>query len=172
MEENQPKIGKFSLNYGLILGLISVVFSVMLFTMDAHYSRDPANSIISIAIMAAVTIWGIISFRKANGGYLTLGQGVKLGIGIALISGIIAIIYTLVLSNVMDPEFAMKVAEAQKAADMEAGQMTAEQMQQRYDGTVNYFWISYPFILIFSIVVGLVLGLIGGLIFKKAKPAY
>ena len=58
MEENQPKVGKFSLNYGLILGLISVVFGIMLFTMDAHYSQDPANTVISIVIMVAVTIWG------------------------------------------------------------------------------------------------------------------
>ena len=72
----------------------------------------------------------------------------------------------------MDPDFALKVAEIQKATDEAAGQMTAEQIQQRYDGTINYFWISYPFILIFSIIVGLVLGLVGGLIFKKAKPAY
>ena len=172
MEENQPKIGKFSLNYGLILGLISVIFSVMLFTMDAHTSRDPSNTVISIVIMAAVTFWGIFSFRKANSGYLSIGQAVKLGAGIALISALVAVVYTIILSNVMDPDFALKIAEVQKAADEAAGQMTAEQIQQRYDGTINFFWITYPFILIFSIIVGLVLGLVGGLIFKKAKPAY
>ena len=82
MEENQPKTGKYSLNFGLILGLISVVFGVMLYTMDAHTSQDPANTVISIVIMVAVIIWGIISFRKANEGYLSLGQAMKLGTGI------------------------------------------------------------------------------------------
>ncbi len=172
MEENQPKIGKFSLNYGLILGIISVVFGIMLYSMDAHYSRDPANTVISIVIMVAVIIWGIYSFRKANNGFLALGQALKLGAGIALISGIIAIIYTMVLANVMDPDFAVKVAEAQKAAAEADGQMTAAQIEQQYDGTINYFWISYPFILIFNIILGLVIGLIGGLILKKSKPAY
>ncbi len=172
MEENQPKTGKYSLNYGLILGGLSVAFSVMLFLQDAHTSRSPANTIISIALMAAVILWGIHSFKKANGGYLKLNQALKLGAGIALISGIVAIIYTLVLVNVLDTEFPVKIAELQRAADQEAGAMSAEQIQQRYDGTVNYFWFTYPFILIFSIIVGLVIGLIGGLIFKKAKPAY
>ncbi|MGB5236729.1 MAG: DUF4199 domain-containing protein [Flavobacteriaceae bacterium] len=172
MEENQPKTGKYSLNFGLILGLISVVFGVMLYTMDAHYSQDPANTVISIVIMVAVIIWGIISFRKANGGFLALGQAMKLGAGIALIAAIIAVIYTMVLSNVMDPEFATKIAEVTKAKAEADGQMTAEQIQQQYDGTINFFWITYPFILIFNIIAGLVIGLIGGLILKKAKPDY
>lgn len=172
MEENQPKIGKYSLNFGLILGLISVVFGIMLYTMDAHYSQDPSNTVISIIIMVAVIIWGIISFRKANGGFLALGQALKLGAGIALIAAIIAVIYTMVLSNVMDPEFATKIAEVTKAKAEAEGQMTPEQIQQQYDGTINYFWISYPFILIFNIIAGLVIGLIGGLILKKSEPAY
>jgi hypothetical protein len=172
MEENQPKIGKFSLNYGLILGLISVVFGIMLYTMDAHTSRDPTTQIISIVVMIAITLWGIYNFRKANNGYLSLGQALKLGTGIALVAGIIAVIYTIVLANVIDPEFATKVAEIQKAGDQEAGELSAEQIQQRYEGTINFFWISYPFILIINIIIGLVIGLVGGLIFKKQKPAY
>ena len=172
MEENQPKVGKYSLNYGLILGLISVVFGIMLFTMDAHASQDPSNTVISIIIMVAVIIWAIISFRKANEGYLSLGEAAKIGAGVALISGIIAVIYTMVLANVMDPDFPTKIAEVQKAKAEAEGQMSADQIQQQYDGTINYFWFSYPFILIFNIIAGLVIGFIGGLILKKSKPAY
>ena len=172
MEENQPKTGKYSLNFGLILGLISVVFGVMLFAMDAHYSQDSANTVISLIITTAVILWGIFSFRKANGGYLTLGQGLKLGAGIGLVSGIIWVIYVLILSNFLDPEFANKIAEAQKAAAEAAGEMTTAQIDQQYEGTKNYFWFYYPFALIFSIIIGFLVGLVGGLIFKKAKPAY
>ena len=172
MEENQPKTGKFSLTYGLILGAISVVFGIMLYTMDAHYTRETSNTVISIVIMIAVTIWGIYNFRKANGGYLSLGEALKLGAGIALISGIIAVIYTLFLSNMLDPEFATKVAEMQKEADVAAGQLSTQQIDQRYEGTINFFWMTYPFILIFNIIFGLIIGLIGGLILKKAKPDY
>jgi len=172
MEENQPKTGKFSLNYGLILGLISVAFGIMLYSMDAHTTRDTTTQVISILIMIAITLWGIYSFRKANNGYLSLGEALKLGAGIALVAGIIAVIYTAIMANVIDPDFATKVAEIQKAADEAAGEFSAEQIRQRYDGTINYFWISYPFILIINIVIGLVIGLVGGLILKKQKPAY
>ncbi len=172
MEESQPKTGKYSLNFGLILGLISVVFGIMLYTMDAHTSQDPANTVISIVIMVAVIIWGIISFRKANNGFLSLGEAAKLGAGIALVAGIIGVIYTMVMANVIDTDFALKIAEVQKVKAEADGVMTPEQIQQQYDGTINYFWISYPIILIFNIIAGLVVGVIGGLILKKVKPTY
>lgn len=172
MEENQPKTGKFSLNYGLILGLISVAFGIMLYTMDAHTSQDTTTQVIGIVIMIGVSLWGIYNFKKANNGYLSLSEALKLGAGIGLVAGIIYVIYTLVMANVIDPDFVTKVAEIQKASDTSAGTLSAEQMQQRYDGTIDYFWISYPMILIFNIIIGLVIGLVGGLIFKKQRPAY
>ncbi|NNL02578.1 MAG: DUF4199 domain-containing protein [Eudoraea sp.] len=172
MDENQPKIGKYSLNYGLILGAISVAFGVMLFTMDAHTSQDPVNTVINIVLMVGITIWGMISFRKANGGFLTLGEGVKLGVGIALVAAIIGVVYMILLANVLDTEFVTKIAENQKATMEASGQLTSEQIQQQYEGTINFFWISYPVIIIFNVIAGLVIGLIGGLILKKAKPAY
>lgn len=172
MEATQPKIGKFSLNYGLILGLIGVVFGIMLYTMDEHTSQDTTITIINIVLTVGVVIWGIYSFRKANGGFLDLGQAVKLGIGIALVAGVISVLYTIVMANVIDPDFAVKIAENQKAAAEAAGTLSTEQIEQQYRGTVDYFWISYPFILIFSIIFGLVIGLVGGLILKKSEPAY
>jgi hypothetical protein len=78
----------------------------------------------------------------------------------------------MLLVNVLDQEFAVKIAENQKAAGEAAGVMTDAEIQQQYDGTINYFWITYPFILIFNIIAGLIIGLIGGLILKKAKPDY
>lgn len=171
MEENQPKTGKFSLNYGLILGVIGVVFGLMLYSMDAHYTQDTSSQVINIVITVAVIMWGIYSYKKANGGFLTLSEALKLGAGIALIAGIIGIIYILFLSNVLDTEFIEKLADAQRAKGEEAG-IPSEQLQQQYDGTINYFWVSYPIILIFNIIIGLAIGLVGGLILKKAKPDY
>ena len=89
MESNKPKIGKFSLNYGLILGGLGVVFSFMLFMSDAHTSQSPVNSIIGIVLMVGVIFWGITNFRKANQGLLKTGEAVKLGAGIALVAGIV-----------------------------------------------------------------------------------
>lgn len=172
MESNPPKTGKFSLNYGLILGGLGVVFGVMLYISDAHTSQSPVNSVVSIAMMAGVILWGISSFKKANGGYLTIGQALKLGAGIALIAGVITILYTIFLANVLDPDFASKVMDARLAEAASQGNFTPEQLQQQKEMGLQFWWVGYPVILIVNIILGLIIGLVGGLIFKKAQPDY
>ncbi len=172
MESNTPKIGKFSLNYGLILGGIGVVFAVMLFMADAHTSQSPVNSVVSIVLSVAVIFWGILSFRKANGGFLAVGQALKLGAGIALIAGIVSVLYTILLSNVLDPDFASKMMDARMAEAAAESNLTPEQLQQQKEMGLKFWWVGYPVILIVNIIIGLVIGLVGGLIFKKAQPDY
>ncbi|MEJ2162016.1 MAG: DUF4199 domain-containing protein [Robiginitalea sp.] len=172
MESNPPKIGKFSFNYGLILGGIGVIFGVMLFMADAHTSQSPVNSIVSIVLSIAVIFWGILTFRKANDGFLAIGQALKLGAGIALIAGIVSVLYTLLLSNVLDPDFASKIMDARLAEQAAETNLTAEQIQVQKEMGLKFWWVGYPVILIVNIIIGLIIGLVGGLIFKKAQPDY
>lgn len=172
MEANPPKTGKFSLNYGLILGGLGVIFGLMLFLSDAHTSQSPVNSIISIAMSIGVIFWGILNFRKANGGYLKIQQALKLGAGIALIAGIITVLWTVLLSNVLDPDFPSKVMDARLAEVAETTDLTPEQLQQQKEMGLKFWWFGYPVILVVNIIIGLVIGLVGGLIFKKAEPDY
>lgn len=172
MESNPPKIGKFSLNYGLILGGLGVVFGLMLFMADAHTSQSPINSVINIAMTIGVIFWGITSFRKANEGFLTTGQAVKLGAGMALVASIIGIIYMLLLTNVLDPDFMSKSVDARLAEAAAENDWTPEQIQQQKEISLQFAWVAYPVIIIVNIVIGLLVGLVGGLIFKKARPEY
>ncbi len=172
MEENQPKTGKFSLNYGLILGGISLVFGILLYTQDLHTSQSPGIMIFGLALAAAVTFLGIQGFKKANGGYLTLGEALKIGAGIALIAAIVSILYNYVLVNFMDPDAPAKIMDARLGPALESGEITQEQFDLQKEQSIQYWWMGYPVILIINILIGLVLGLISGLILKKAKPAY
>ncbi|WP_420602155.1 DUF4199 domain-containing protein [Flagellimonas sp.] len=172
MEENQPKTGKFSLNYGLILGGISLIFGIMLYTQDMHTSQSPVIMIIGLVLAAVVTYLGISNFRKANEGYLSLGQALKIGAGIALISAIIAIAYNYALVNYIDPDAPSKIMDARLGPALESGEITQEQFNVQKEQSIKFWWMGYPFILIINILIGLVLGLISGLILKKAKPAY
>ncbi|WP_411031969.1 DUF4199 domain-containing protein [Spongiimicrobium sp. 3-5] len=172
MEENQPKTGKFSLNYGLILGALGVAFGIMLYTMDAHYTQEISNTIIGITMMVAVIVWGIFSYKKANGGFLTLSEALKLGAGIALVAAIIGVIYSLILSNFIDPDFAQKTIDYRMAEVEASGELSAEAIQQQKEMSLKFFWMGYPFYLIINIILGLIIALVTGLFMKKQKPAY
>lgn len=173
MEGNQPKIGKFSLNYGLILGLISIVFGVMLYTQGLHYEMSTPVIVISTILTIVLIVLGTLAFKKANGGYLKLGEAVKLAVGIALVSTIISLLYQYVLVNFIEPDFMDKALEVAKPAAFEKNpSMTEEQWDQAASMQKKMSWLRYPIGLIISCLVGLIIGLISGLILKKDKAAY
>ncbi|MGB6150639.1 MAG: DUF4199 domain-containing protein [Pricia sp.] len=173
MEENQPKTGKFALNYGLIAGGVGIAFGIMLFAMDMQYERGAAVQITQIAILAAVIVWAVVQFKKANLGFLSISEALKVGAGAALIAGILGLIYFFIFSNFIEPDYMANVAEMGKQEAMANNpELTEEQMQQGIEMQKKFAWVTYPIILIFNIIIGLVVGLITGLIVKKQKPAY
>lgn len=172
MEATEPKTGKYVLNYGLILGALGVVFGVMLYILDAHTSREPSTMVISLIMTIGVIFWAVYEYRKANNGFLSIGQALKLGAGIGLIAAILGILWQLVLVEFLDPEFPAKVMDIQTQELVASGELTPEQAQQQKEMGIKFFWFGYPVYLIMSILIGLVVGLVAGLVFKRSQPAY
>ncbi len=171
MEQNQPKIGNYSWTFGLLLGLASVVFSFMLYTMEMHYEQSWPVQVIGILLTAVAIVIAASQFKKANDGYLKVSEALKLGMGIGLVSAVIGLIYYALLTNVIEPDFMDKAMDIAKVKALEENpKITDEQWQQGVEMQKKFAWLAYPFILIFSIIIGLVIGWITGLVMKKQKP--
>lgn len=171
MEVTSPKTSQFAIRYGLILGAISVIFGIMLYYMDMHYQQDWKVGVFSMIIMIAVIFWAMIEFRKANGGYMSLSQALKVGVGLSLISGIIGIVYQQILMHVIDPEFMQKSMDFQKMMMSDRGMDPAQieaaiEMGKKFQGP----FIQIAFGLIGSLFLGFIFSLISGLILKKTAP--
>lgn len=170
MEKQSPTTGKFAFHYGLLLGSISIIFAMVLYFKDLYASQNPALIGVSIVLAAVVTFWGIAKFKKAQEGFLALGQALKMGMGIALISAFMGILYHILLIH-LDPETASKIVEAQLGAALESGRITPEQFSEQKTQHLKFWWRGYPLILILHTLMGLVLGLITGLLLQRPKPA-
>lgn len=169
MEENQPKTGKYALNFGLLLGVVSVVFAFMLYTADMHYQGGIPVMLISLALSLAALIIAMIQFKKANNGYMSFGQALKIGVGVCLIGGIIGIIFNQIMANVIDPDMMAKAMEFQKNQLLETTKMTVEQVDAQMEMGKSFSTptMQIVFGLIFSIVIGFVLSLVPALVLKK-----
>ena len=171
MENQQTPTKKIALNYGLILGFISILLHVILFALGKHLEQNIGITILSLAITAAVIVWGIKKYKEANNGLLSLGQGIKTGIAIALISSVVYIIYTLLFMNVISPESMEQGLEIARQKLMDNPNMSEEQieaaieMQKKFTGPT--FLI--PIMLIFSLFIGFVVSLIASLIMKRTE---
>ncbi|MFK7814364.1 MAG: DUF4199 domain-containing protein [Maribacter sp.] len=174
MEEKKLKIGQYALKFGLIAGAISLVFSLMLFFQGMHYEQSTVATIVGISIAFAVIAFGVNQFKKDNEGYLKLGQALKIGTGIALVGGLVGLVYYGLLSNdILEAGYMDKATAIAKAKTFaENPSLTEEQWDQGLEMQNKFKFLAYPFILIFNAILGLIGGLIFGLIMKKDKSAY
>ena len=170
METNSPNIGKFSLTYGSIAGIVGIIFSFMLISLDMLYDQGSEKTVVSIAILVGAVILGIFNFRKENGS-LTLKQALKIGTGSSVIAAIYSIVFTIVLVNFIEPDFIAKTGELTRATMIESNP-TISNEQLDMITSANFFWlVNPPSMLIFNAFGGLIIGLLGGLILKKDAQA-
>lgn len=169
MQTNTPNIRTYAYKYGIIISIITISFSLMLYLMGLTYSGSNVPQILNLVVNAACIIIAIVSFRSANENKLGVRQAVKLGTATAVISGTIAVFYTLLFANVIEPDFVEKLGNEVTAKQLAERfpQMTPDQIQQQVNMQAKFFWVTYPFILIFSCIYGLVVGWITGLFTRR-----
>lgn len=169
MENTELKTRKYALTYGGILGLVGIVFFFMLYSLEMHYERDWKVMAVSVLLLAGVIFLGISTFKKDNDTYLSLGQALKTGIGIALISVLISIAWQYIFMTFIEPEYMDKMMEIQKQALIEDGRLTMDQIDQQMEMGKKFAWVGYAFAILINIFIGFVCSMIIGLILQKRR---
>ena len=104
---------------------------------------------------------------------MSLSQGLKVGVGIALVSGVIGTIYGIILTEFLDPQFMDKTFEIAKQKMLDANQeLSLEDANQAIEMSKKLTTLPIRIAggLLGSIFIGFFISLIGGLILKKSKP--
>ncbi|NCO63994.1 MAG: DUF4199 domain-containing protein [Flavobacteriales bacterium] len=171
MESQKLSPGKFALNYGLLLGLLMVIIGVISYVTGwALELKQWPNWIYYIAF--PVTIFYTISkYKKTNDNLLSLGEAIKIGLAIGLISALVYAVYGLIFNYVIDPEFMSQMMEVTKDKMLENPNLTEEivdkqmKMMEKFMNPVigTAIWIAL------SALFGLIYSLIGGLIMKREE---
>ena len=87
MENENLEIKKYILTYGGLLGGVSIVFGLMLFFLDMHYQQETSVTVVNVIISVGVIGIAQFTYRKDNEGFMSLGQGIKIGLGASAING-------------------------------------------------------------------------------------
>ena len=173
MENQTSTLKSHILQYGILLGAISVVFNLMLYFLDLHYTQESAVQWVNWFITISVTVLGIYNFRSSNEGFLALGDALKLGLGIGVIAAFFAIAYTFVLLNYLDPDTIEKTMEITQNKLMDENpEMSQEQLDQIIEMQKKFSGIGVisTVILVMNLVFGFIISLITGLILKRNRP--
>ena len=175
METQKASVKKIALNYGILLALLSIVLAVFSYVTDNHIDRPWWLSVISTLVMIAVIVYGLKAFKKDNGGFLSVGEAIKVGLAISLISGIIYAIYSYIFVTVIEPDFVNQMlvfAEEQMIEDNP--EMTEAQLNMAMDMTEKFMspMMMTAFAIIGSLFFGFIISLISGMILKQKRPEH
>ena len=133
------KISKFIYQYGLLTGLVSVIFGVMKFVLGIHYENDVLSQVVGAVILIGGIVSGQIAFRKENNGLVSFKECLRIGVGIGLVTAIISLAYYFILTNIVEPDFNIKVLEIGYARTIESNPEFASQTtQQQFIQTSNF----------------------------------
>lgn len=173
MEVQQAKASKFVINYGLILGLIMVLLGVVMYVLNFHLEPHWSFTVISSLVFILIVVYGIKAYKKANGGFLSLGEGLKIAVGIALIAALLTGLWTILLSTVIEPDYMDQAIELQREKAFEMNpNMTDEQWEKGLEMSAAFRgpWITFTATLVMYMLFGLIVGLIAGAIMKQKRP--
>lgn len=170
METQKLQARKFILNNGIILGVVTILISVILYVMNLHITKSWIGGTLNFIAMIVVIVYGINEYKKSSGGFLSLGQALKIGVGIALVAGILGTIYQLIFINVIEPDFMDKMMQIQYDQMIETNpDMTQDQIDMSMEISKKFTspWVTSAFAIVGSLFFGLVISLVAGLIMKK-----
>ncbi|MFO7924772.1 MAG: DUF4199 domain-containing protein [Bacteroidales bacterium] len=121
MEKNkQSSLLKSTMNYGAMLGLALIIYSLLLWMMDATTNKYLGY------VSSLITIAGIVLATRAfrdqeQGGFITYGRALAVGTLTSVFAGIITGFFTYLLYTVIDPGLIDKTYAIMEQTYYEAG---------------------------------------------------
>jgi len=173
--ENKTSFKSIMLTYGLYLGIAAIIVSVANYSFGNIYKPHWIINVLSFLLMIVFIVLGIKVLKTQNGGFLRLGEAIKLGVGIALLSGILGAIYFLVFSSYIEPEFTTKMGEFQEQMMYEKFPDMDEAMIEKQVEMSKKFMtpgIMAGMAIVGNVIFGLIISLIAGLIMKKEETQF
>jgi hypothetical protein len=126
MENNNGSLLKATMNYGLISGLIVIVYSLLLYILGLHLNQYLGY--LTIVILAACIFIFTKQFRdKQNEGFISYGKAFQLGILIGLFAAILLSFFSYIEVTFIDPTIVQKQLDIQQEKMLAKG-MSEEQV--------------------------------------------
>ena len=178
METKNVNFLSIALRNGILLGLASVAFTVLLYITDFLYTDSTLLAVITwlinIAISVVFIVMAVEQYKKANEGFLSIGEAIKVGVLVAVIAGVIGAIYQVIYTTIIDPDYYEKVVEVtMKKMSGITSNFTEEQMEEFQDkmyANKPSIVSSFSTSIIFSAIGGLIISAIVGAVKKKEQP--
>jgi hypothetical protein len=169
MEEKQRSSTQQALFYGMITGVILIVYSLILYIANLYTNR--ALGYVALLLLVAGMVYGTLEYRKTYGnGFLTYGKAFSLCFMIALFTSILTAIYTYFFAEFIFPGLSQEILEKAREEMMNSGrEVTEEQIEIGLEWTRKFTTPVMMAILdlVTKVFFGVILSLLAALFLKK-----
>lgn len=166
---NAPTTRETGIRYGLILGLISIVFFVVL----AVAGVDTSGSVrwTGLIFTVAVLVLAHKYFKDNGDGFMSFGQGVGIGFWTSTVSSVLSSIFTFIYVKFIDETFIDTMKDNQMLQMQEKG-MSDAQIDQAMSFSEPFMTPTafLAFGIIFGIIIGVIVALIVSIFTQKSNP--
>lgn len=180
MENNnvvQPKLSKSITPYAVVFGTIMVVELVVMYILKPDPIKNgwvgTVNNLLNFLVFTSLFITlACKNYKKANGGYITLGQCLKIGVGVCALAAFIYAIFYFIFTLIF-PEFIPDAIEQIKRVTVATNpSMTSQQLEMSMSIMEKMMapYVAGPMSVVMYSFMGLILSLIIGAIIKKENP--
>jgi len=167
MENQNVSPWKANLNWGLILGFVTVIYTAILYFANQMFNQSLGY--LSILIMIVILFFGIKAYRdQYKGGYMKYGQAVGAGVIISLYASILSAIFTIVLYKLIDPDLINKLYAFTEQRILDRG-TPEEQLEiaMQFSKVFLNPYIMAGMAIVNGLFVGLIISLIEAIFLKK-----
>ncbi|WP_271766386.1 DUF4199 domain-containing protein [Aquimarina algiphila] len=170
MKSNNSPSKSIIIKYGVVLGIISIIYGIVLYITGNMINASPIQGIVDLALLICVITYGIYGYKIANKGFLELRKALKIGVTIAIIGALILIIWFFLLMKVIEPEIINQIVDVQyKKMIHRNPNISQEEIEKKIIliKTINSFYIKSMMSLVSNLLFGFIISLIGGAIMSK-----
>ena len=158
---------------GVIAGVVAILVTLLAYVLNINMLGWTFQGV-SYLVLIGVMIYGLLGFRKANGGYMAFAQGILIVLVAGMICAIINYFFGLLYYNVIDPGFEQQVIDNSLAAYEKMGIAVTDQVEElirsNAEASTHFSWKYFSFAIVGALIIWTILGLILGAIFSKKDP--
>lgn len=173
----QPKLSGSIMPYAVTFGIIMIVELVVMYILKPDPIKNgwvgTVNNIFNFFIFPALFITlACNNFKKSNGGYITFGQSLKIGVGLCALAAFIYAIFYFIF-NLIFPEFIPEAIEQIKRVTVnnrpDISSQELEMSMSIIEKTMSPY-VAGPISIVMYSFFGLIISLVVGAIVKKENP--
>jgi len=158
--EDKKNLNSVVLNFSVLYAIISILFFAFTPKSAEPSAITSILSFLGLFLFISIPVVAIRTF-VSQGGQISLGKAIKIGLLIGLLGGILTSVYTVIYYLYINPGAIDQALEISKSILEKNASFDSGAIEKQMEITRKYF---IPFSVFGQIFTGLLYGLIGGLI--------